>query len=400
VKYLRELLSEEWFRQEVTCDKPRHLLGLWHKKNPNNHVARHADEMVEYILNGGRVKCDLARLTTKLKGEFLDTLIEIDYAFFLAENGLQVILEPSAPKSGPDILAVEDNEYFVEIKRVTLDEAHAAGDMASEDVFKRLCDTASRYSFVIRMTEEYSAYSPQLKQALKVVSAVLAGITKRGVKEATLYYYSREAFTLQEGEEPALDYSNRNTLAAQLQEQEKRRNAHFVARFDESDTENARTPVAVLPEGQKPNLVKEDQTHLRLKAILNKKRDQLPPGARGIITLEISELAKLMVDDFTLMRTLYGDLAVRLTKVPGTEEFQEHTFRKANGFFFKTSRASAVVFEHSGIKDDKLVFTRNVFPTNNPQAAVLTLKELKLFGVIAKDLEDLCAENLDKANNG
>lgn len=38
--------------------------------------------------------------------------------------------------------------------------------------------------------------------------------------------------------------------------------------------------------------------------------------------------------------------------------------------------------------------SREVFPTNNPQAMILTLDELKSFGTIAEGLERLCAENL------
>ena len=39
-------------------------------------------------------------------------------------------------------------------------------------------------------------------------------------------------------------------------------------------------------------------------------------------------------------------------------------------------------------------FNRTVYPTNNPQARVLRLDELKLFGEIAEGSENLCLEEL------
>ena len=41
-----------------------------------------------------------------------------------------------------------------------------------------------------------------------------------------------------------------------------------------------------------------------------------------------------------------------------------------------------------------VVASREVFPTNNPEANVLSLAELQLFGTIAEGLENLCAEEL------
>jgi hypothetical protein len=59
-----------------------------------------------------------------------------------------------------------------------------------------------------------------------------------------------------------------------------------------------------------------------------------------------------------------------------------------------TTRVSAVVIETVEIGVDAVRVSREVFPTNNPQAKVLTLDELKLFGKIAEGHENLCAEEL------
>jgi hypothetical protein len=98
-----------------------------------------------------------------------------------------------------------------------------------------------------------------------------------------------------------------------------------------------------------------------------------------------------MVDEFTLSAALYGDLQMIVRSEPG---FPHDTNRKANGFLMGTTRVSAVVVEQVKIDADRVSVSREVFPTNNPHARVLTLGELKLFGTIAQDLENLCAEQL------
>ena len=110
--------------------------------------------------------------------------------------------------------------------------------------------------------------------------------------------------------------------------------------------------------------------------------------------LEISDLGKLMVYEFTLARTLYADLQVVIRGGPGAEDFPHNMNRKPNGFFMGTTRISAVVIETVKIGDEGVVASREVFPTNNPQAKVLSLAELKLFGTIAEGHENLCAEEL------
>jgi hypothetical protein len=93
-------------------------------------------------------------------------------------------------------------------------------------------------------------------------------------------------------------------------------------------------------------------------------------------------------------KTLYGDLQMVIRGGPGTEGFPHDMNRKPNGFFMGTTRVSAVVTETVKIVDENVVAKREVFPTNNPQAKVLSLAELKLFGTIAEGHENLCAEEL------
>jgi hypothetical protein len=102
-----------------------------------------------YALKGEALKCDVTRLATKLQGEFVDTLTELDYVVFLVKQSLQITMEPTFPLAGPDLRAVRDNEYFVEIRRVQLDDARAAADMATE---KNLAPRAGFELATLRLT--------------------------------------------------------------------------------------------------------------------------------------------------------------------------------------------------------------------------------------------------------
>ena len=74
------------------------------------------------------------------------------------------------------------------------------------------------------------------------------------------------------------------------------------------------------------------------------------------------------------------------------EGFDLDMSRAPNGFFLGTSRVSAVVVETVNVGAEEITFNRTVYPTNNPQAGILHLEELKLFGEIGEGLENLCFE--------
>jgi hypothetical protein len=90
-------------------------------------------------------------------------------------------MEPTAPKSGPDLLVVKDESYYVEVRKVGLDEEHRTVDAATEDVFARLCATPSRYSIVLSMTNDYTAFSRKLKQASRRVATVLKDLEAKNL---------------------------------------------------------------------------------------------------------------------------------------------------------------------------------------------------------------------------
>jgi hypothetical protein len=277
---------------------------------------------------------------------------------------------------------------------VQLDEAHAAGDLAAEDVFEKLCSTPSRHSVMISMMDRYGAFSNELKRAAHRVRTVLGDLEKRGIEKATLYYYGPEEFSVRDGDEAEApyDYSNAQRLAEQIRDEEWKRGGTFVARCDDTGVRNERTAVGVLSLGEARARLKPDETYLRLRTLLTKKHKQLPKDSPGIILVDISDLAKLMVDRFTIERTLYGDLRVVLGNQ--AQGYPHDLQRKPNGYFMRTTRVSAVVIQKTEVAEDAVRIGREVFPTNNPNARVLTREELQLFGTIAEGLENLCAEEL------
>jgi len=396
MKNLRKLLGDQWFEDNVVGAEPRHALGRWYKRSPESSVIRYTEDLANFALNNGALKCDTSRLASKLQGEFVDTIVELGYGVFLAKRGCVVTMEPTAPKAGPDLLVEKDRGYYVEVRKVGLDEEHRTVDAATEDVFARLCGTPSRYDIVLSMTNEYVAFSPELKKASRRVASVLNDLEQKKLPEAVLYYHGPNDWIVRDYDvrKVEFDYADEAKLAAQIGEFERAGEARFVAHFYDSGELRERTHVSVLSLGEDPGPLQPDQTYLRLRGILNKKREQIPKNSRGVILIEISALAKLMVDEFTILRTLYGDVLVNPVATPGGEGFDLDMHRAPNGFFLGTSRVSAVVVETVDVGTEKITFNRTVYPTNNPQADILHLEELKLFGEIGEGLENLCFEEL------
>jgi len=391
MRQLRKLLGDEWIEKNVVSTEPQHALGRWYKKSPESPVIRYTEDLADFVLNNGGLKCDMSRLASKLKGEFVDTIVELGYGVFLAKRGCTVTMEPAAPKSGPDLLVVKDGSYFVEVRKVGLDEEHRTVDTATEDVFARLCSMPSRFSIALSMRNDYTAYSPKLTQASRRVASVLKDLEAKKLPEAVLYYHGPNDWIVrdQDVRNMKFDYADGAKLAVQMEEFGRAGQATFVARFYDSGEWRDRTHVSVLSLGDGPGRLQSDQTYLRLRGILNKKRGQIPKNSSGVILLEISALTKLMVNDFTISRALYGDLLLNPVAGAGGEGFDWDMSRAPNGFFLGTSRISAVVVETVNVGPEEITYFRTVYPTNNPQAHILHLDELKLFGEIAEGLENL-----------
>ena len=162
------------------------------------------------------------------------------------------------------------------------------------------------------------------------------------------------------------------------------------------------TPARRVPEQRSPcfrsGLTGTDWTQTRLicgcDQFCERSKSSYRRERRGSLFWRFRVLEKLMIDEFTLSAALYGDLQMRIRGEPG---FPHDLNRKPNGFFIGTTRVSAVVIERMNINPDRVSVNREVFPTNNPQAKVLTLEELKLFGNGRGGPREPCPRNICKA---
>lgn len=381
--YLRKLMGDAWIDAEVCAEKPSHLLGLHYKKDPNSPWVRHTEELVKEILANPRVKFDAQVLAGKIKDPFLSTLAEMESAVFLARQGFAIVLEPNAPALGPDIRADWDAvPYFIEVRAAGLAEDEDRHEAVTKEIFARLNETPSTYSASFVIGDEYNAGSPQTRAAIDLVTEVLGILREKQIKKATLYYaHPNGKVLLREG-----------VYASDGKVGEIVRNADLVVRFEHREQETKGTPASAMRKTKFPPEPVND--HERLKNILHNKRKQLPKVSRGIITLEVTE--QFMLSDFSIEAALYGDLLALFKRVKGPQEEVGEPIPSRNnrGFFRKTSRVSAVVFQKRRLEAGRVILERKVYPTNRANADTirLTLAELQRFGDI-EDRTHLTAEH-------
>jgi hypothetical protein len=387
--YLRKLLGDAWIDAEVFGEKPTHLLGRWQKNDPNSPWMEYTERLVENLLTSKNIKFDSEVLAKKLKSksDFVSTLAEMEYAAFLAQQAFTVTLEPTAPLKGPDIRAdCEGVPYFVEIRTVGFSKEEDRRNLVTNEVFAKLKTVPSSYFVTLTVGDEYKPATPKLRDAITDVVQSLSELKERAAKEATLYHLRKDeaVLVLPEASIP-------NKYHYILHE------AHFVAQFRHLGEELPGTLASFFEQRKNPPEPVKD--HERLKNILEKKRDQLPKGSRGIIVLEVSE--PFMLSDFSVERALYGDLQVEFPRVksPG-EAVGEMTARRNNrGFLLHTSRVSAIVIQKRKVEEGEVKSEWQVYPTNRANADTirLSLAELKRFGDIG-DRKHLSAENAPNQN--
>jgi len=223
---------------------------------------------------------------TKLKGEFVDTIVELGYAVCLAKRGLRGNNGTyGAEGTAQTCSSVKDEVYYVEMRKVGLDEEHRTVDAATEDVFTRLCTTPSQYDIVLSMTNDYVAFSPELKQASRRVASVLKDLEEKKLPEAVLYYHGPNDWVVRDRDVRKTEVrllGRREAGAGRWRSVSGREKHVFVAHFYDSRERRERTPVAILSLGDDPGPLQPDQTYLRLRGILNKKTGTNPQElARG-----------------------------------------------------------------------------------------------------------------------
>lgn len=381
--FLRQLLGDPWVDANVFGEKPTHLLGRWQQKEQGNPWVLYTDELVKTILTSAKIKLDRGTLAEKLDADYVSTLAEMESAVFLAQQGFSVTLEPTAPERGPDLRADwEETPYFLEVRALGESEEDDRFKSITRQLFSQLNTVPSSYSVAITVGDEYSPGTSALKKAIDAVLESLNILKEQKWKRATLYHSPSGTLL-----NPGGDFDG--TRAAH---QEIVNKADFIARFTHVGEEREKTTAStVRPFKSTPQ---PDQTHERLKKILNKKRTQLPKNSRGIIVFDASEL--FMLTDFSVESALYGDLVVTFpaTTNPGGPLGELSARRNNRGFFRQTSRVSAVVIHKRVVENSTVRNEWKIYPTNraNPDTIRLSLAELRRFGEL-DDREHLSAEN-------
>jgi hypothetical protein len=378
--YLRKLLGDAWVNSEVLGENPTHPLGRWQKSRPDNLWVPHIEELVRFILTDARINFVPKDLRRKLKAEYVSTVVEMEAAVFLAQQGFAITLEPFAPKKGPDLQADwAAIRYFVEIREVGFSWEEDRRQSITREIFAQLGTIPSRYHVDLTIDEGYIPNSSKLKAAMAVVVEALGVLKQKKLSTATLYYVHPSGKLLN----PGGDYSRGLTRSGkEKQYQDIVDQADFIARFRDTGTEQSGTPASV---SKKPKFPPEPvKTHERLKTILLDKTSQLPKDSRGIIVLEVSE--QFMLSEFTIMTALYGDVEVHFPAVsnPGQPVTELTTRNNERGFFGMTSRVSAVVIHKRVFEPGQIESSWQVYPTNraNPDTIRLSLAELERFGDI------------------
>jgi len=385
--FLRQLMGDSWVDANVFGEKPTHLLGRWQQKEQGNPWVPYTDELLKTILTSSKIKLDRGTLAQKLDADYLSTLAEIESAVFLEQQGFSVTLEPTAPERGPDLRADwEETPYFVEVRALGDSAEDERFNSISRQLFSQLNTVPSSYSVAITVGDEYSPSTLPLKKAMDAVLQSLKILKEEKWKKATLYHSPSGTLLNPDG-----DFHG--TRAAHQEIVDK---ADFIARFTnvgeerESTTTSAARPFKPTPQ--------PDQTHERLKKILNKKRTQLPKDSRGIIIFDATEL--FMLTDFSVESALYGDLVVTFSATSPEEPVDLSAKRNNRGFFRQTSRVSGVVIHKRVVENSTLRSEWKIYPTNraDPDTIQLSLVELRRFGEL-DDREHLTAENAPKTED-
>ena len=395
--YLRQLMGDTWVDTNVFGDDPQHLLGRWQKRNPNNLWVPYTEELVKTILTSKNIQLDTATLAQKLDADYRSTLAEMEVTAFLAEQRFSILVEPTAPERGPDLRADwGDTHYFVEVRAVGDSEEDDRFNSISREIFTKLNAIPSSYFAAVTVGDEYIPGSQPLSKATDALLTSLEILKKENWKRATLYYSTSGTLLSSRG-----DYSEISEGSSGLRAKHRAivDAADFVVRFRNVGEDRPKTEASMSREFKRQ--LEPDQTHERLKKILNKKRAQLPKDSRGIIVLEGSEL--FMLNDFAIDAALYGDLVVTLTAplAAGGPIGEPESRRNGRGLFRLTSRVSAVVIHRRRVKEDGIRSEWQVFPTNRANADTirLTLAELKRFGEVG-ERSHLSAENAPNADGG
>lgn len=124
-----------------------------------------------------------------MKADYVSTLVEMEAAVLLLEQGFSVVLEPTYPEKGPDLRADwEETPYFIEVKTVVHSDDDRRFNGISNEVFRILNSVPSSYTVAITVRDKYQPRSQPLRRATDAILKSLEILKEENWTRATLYY--------------------------------------------------------------------------------------------------------------------------------------------------------------------------------------------------------------------
>ena len=289
-------------------------------------------------------------LRNKLKSEFYDTLLEIEWAAYFGNKNRPVIIEPDFPDNGPDLkVTIKDRWINFEITNRWLSKEQQELDVYFKEINNRIEKIKSRFSICVEFNESFSK-KDDLSPLIKAIKKRIVDFERKGIlKPVTTYYFSPD------NSEDWYDFDGINDPADFYTDPKKKAKIMFHPR-DDLDYASVS---CVEPGPARIGFRDID----KIKSKLHKKQNrQLPKNEPNVVILHVVILHNAPM--FDTVCALYGKLQLTLFKNSKTGEFiDEYLNRDTSGVFQSSTSVSAVVFV--GYDEDH-EFMRKIFP--NPKA--------------------------------
>ncbi|KAF5433970.1 hypothetical protein C5S39_00435 [Candidatus Methanophagaceae archaeon] len=283
-------------------------------------------------------------LRNKLKSEFYDTLLELEWAAYFGNKNRAVIIEPDFPDKGPDLkVTLKDRWINFEITNRWLSKEQQELHMYLKEIRSRIKKIKSRFSICVMFNENFS--KKDLFPLIKTIKNRTADFEKRRIlKPVTTYYFSPD------NSEDWYDFDGINDPADFYTDPKKKAKIMFHLR----DYRDYTSVSGVEPGPARIGFGDID----RIKSKLHKKQNrQLHKNEPNVVILHNAPI-------FDTVGALYGKLQLTIFKNSKTSEtIDEYLNRDNSGLFQSSTRVSAVLFV--GYDEDH-EFVRKVFP--NPKA--------------------------------
>ena len=177
---LEKLVGVECFEDMINNVGPEKLSKL------NDEL----EVVLQIIENDPKVEIKQKRLKDKLKSEFYDTSLEVEWAAYFGNKNLPVVIEPYFPNSGAD-LKVKVNGRWInfEITNRGLSKEKQVFYIYFNEIESRIGKIKSRFSILVEFKESFS--KEDLIPLIKTIKKRIADFEKKRIlKPVTTYYFS------------------------------------------------------------------------------------------------------------------------------------------------------------------------------------------------------------------